>query len=47
MQALEIADRIMLMQRGRVTYESAAASNSVPELMDTVRREYREMRSAA
>ena len=46
-QALEIADRIMLMQRGRVTYESAAASTSVPELMDIVRREYRQMRPAA
>ena len=46
-QALEIADRIMLMQRGRVTYESAAASTSVPELMDIVRREYRQLRPAA
>ncbi len=45
-QTLEIADRIMLMQRGRVTYESAAASTSVAELMDIVRREYRAMRAA-
>ncbi len=45
-QTLEIADRIMLMQRGRVTYESPAASTSVPELMDIVRREYRAMRAA-
>jgi ABC-type sugar transport system ATPase subunit len=45
-QTLEIADRIMLMQRGRVTYESRAADTSVPELMDIVRREYRAMRAA-
>ncbi len=43
-QTLDIADRIMLMQRGRVTYESAARSTSVSELMDIVRREYRAMR---
>jgi len=40
-QTLEIADRIMLMQRGEVTYENHAKSTSVPELMDIVRREYR------
>jgi simple sugar transport system ATP-binding protein len=45
-QMLEIADRIMLMQRGRVTYESHSAATSVAELMEIVRREYREMRSA-
>jgi simple sugar transport system ATP-binding protein len=45
-QALEIADRIMLMQRGQVTYESHSAATSVNELMEIVRREYREMRSA-
>ena len=45
-QTLEIADRIMLMQRGRVTYESPAASTSVAELMEIVRREYRAMRAA-
>jgi ABC-type sugar transport system ATPase subunit len=44
-QTLEIADRIMLMQRGRVTYESAAADTSVAALMEIVRREYREMRA--
>ena len=43
-QTLEIADRILLMQRGRVTYESDAAATSVPELMDIVRREYRALR---
>jgi ABC-type sugar transport system ATPase subunit len=44
-QTLDIADRIMLMQRGRVTYEREAASTSVAELMEIVRREYREMRT--
>ena len=46
-QTLDIADRVMLMQRGRVTYEKEAASTSVAELMDIVRREYRAMREAA
>ena len=45
-QTLDIADRIMLMQRGRVTYRNHARSTSVPELMDIVRREYRSMRAA-
>jgi len=45
-QTLDIADRVMLMQRGRVTYEKEAASTSVAELMDIVRREYRAMRAA-
>jgi ABC-type sugar transport system ATPase subunit len=40
-QTLEIADRIVLMQRGRITYERDTAATSVPELMDIVRREYR------
>jgi simple sugar transport system ATP-binding protein len=44
-QTLDIADRIILMQRGRVTYESDAAATSVTELMDIVRREYRAMRA--
>ncbi|WP_031358814.1 ATP-binding cassette domain-containing protein [Caballeronia sordidicola] len=44
-QTLDIADRVMLMQRGRVTYEKEAASTSVAELMDIVRREYRSMRT--
>jgi ABC-type sugar transport system ATPase subunit len=45
-QTLDIADRIMLMQRGTVTYERAAAETSVAELMEIVRREYRARRSA-
>jgi simple sugar transport system ATP-binding protein len=44
-QTLDIADRIMLMQRGRVTYEQRSANTSVQELMDIVRREYRAMRA--
>ncbi|CAL8477806.1 MULTISPECIES: ATP-binding cassette domain-containing protein [Caballeronia] len=44
-QTLDIADRIMLMQRGRVTYEQRSANTSVAELMDIVRREYRAMRA--
>jgi len=44
-QTLEIADRIMLMQRGEVTYENHAQSTSVAELMEIVRREYRTRRA--
>ncbi len=44
-QALEIADHIMLMQRGQVTYENRAKSTSVEELMEIVRREYRVARN--
>jgi len=40
-QTLEIADRIILMQRGRITYEKDARDTSVEELMEIVRREYR------
>jgi simple sugar transport system ATP-binding protein len=40
-QTLEIADRIVLMQRGRITYERDAAATSVAELMEIVRKEYR------
>jgi len=45
-QTLDVADRIILMQRGRITYESDAAKTSVPELMEIVRREYRDVRRA-
>ena len=45
-QTLDVADRIVLMQRGRITYESEAAKTSVPELVEIVRREHREMRRA-
>jgi simple sugar transport system ATP-binding protein len=40
-QTLDLADHIVLMQHGQITYETAAASASVEELMDIVRREYR------
>jgi simple sugar transport system ATP-binding protein len=40
-QTLEIADRVVLMQRGRVTYERDAKQTSVAELMEIVQREYR------
>ena len=43
-QTLEIADRIMLVQRGTVTYENHAQSISEAELMEIVRREYRSLR---
>ena len=43
-QTLDIADRIMLMQHGTVTYERASAATSVAELMEIVRREYRARR---
>ncbi|CAB3790347.1 ATP-binding cassette domain-containing protein [Pararobbsia alpina] len=45
-QTLDIADRVILMQRGRVTYQQDTANTSVTELMEIVRREYRAMRSA-
>jgi simple sugar transport system ATP-binding protein len=45
-QTLDIADRIVLMQHGQITYEKDAAATSVEELMDIVRREYRAMRTA-
>ena len=45
-QTLEIADRIILMQRGRITYEKASAATSVAELMEIVQREYRTARTA-
>ena len=44
-QTLEICDRIMLMQHGEVTYESAAAETSPAELLEIVRREYRAARA--
>ncbi len=44
-QTLEIADHIILMQRGQITYEKPAAATSVEELMEIVRREYRVARA--
>lgn len=45
-QTLEIADRIILMQRGRITYEKDAAATSVAELLEIIRREYRTAKTA-
>jgi ABC-type dipeptide/oligopeptide/nickel transport system ATPase subunit len=44
-QALDVADRIVLMQHGQITYERDAAATSIAELMDIVRREYRTTRA--
>ncbi|HLY43955.1 MAG TPA: ATP-binding cassette domain-containing protein [Stellaceae bacterium] len=44
-QTLEICDRIMLVQHGEVTFESAAAATSAAELLEIVRREYRAARA--
>ncbi len=40
-QTLDIADRIVLVQHGRITYERDTAATSVEELMEIVRSEYR------
>ncbi len=45
-QTLDIADHIVLMQHGQITYERDTATTSVEELMDIVRREYRAMRAS-
>lgn len=44
-QTLEICDRIMLIQHGEVTFESAAATTSAEQLLEIVRREYRAARA--
>ncbi len=44
-QTLEIADRVMLMQHGEVTFSGAARDTSVEELLEIVRREYRAARA--
>ena len=44
-QTLEICDRVMLVQHGEITYESAAHTTSAAELLDIVRREYRAARA--
>ena len=44
-QTLDIADRIMLMQHGTVTFERAAGETSVEELLSVVRREYKMLRA--
>jgi simple sugar transport system ATP-binding protein len=44
-QTLEICDRVVLMQHGEITFESATAATSAAELLDIVRREYRALRA--
>jgi len=44
-QTLEICDRVVLMQHGEITFESAAAATSAAELLEIVRREYRAVRA--
>ena len=44
-QTLEICDRVILMQHGEITFESATAATSAAELLDIVRREYRAVRA--
>ncbi|HTZ35377.1 MAG TPA: ATP-binding cassette domain-containing protein [Stellaceae bacterium] len=44
-QTLEICDRVMLIQHGEVTFESAAGETSAEELLEIVRREYRAARA--
>jgi simple sugar transport system ATP-binding protein len=41
-QTLDVADRIMMIQRGTCTFEGHSANTSVPELLEIVRREYRD-----
>ncbi len=40
-QTLEIADRVVLVQHGQITFERRSAETSAEELLDVVRREYR------
>jgi simple sugar transport system ATP-binding protein len=44
-QTLETCDRVVLMQHGEITFESAAAATSAEELLEIVRREYRALRT--
>jgi simple sugar transport system ATP-binding protein len=44
-QTLEICDRVILMQHGQITFESASAETSPAELLEIVRREYRAVRA--
>ena len=41
MQTLDVANRVMMIQRGTCTFEGHSANTSVSELLDIVRREYR------
>ncbi len=41
-QTLDVADRIMMIQRGTCTFEGRSADTSAAELLEIVRREYRD-----
>jgi hypothetical protein len=41
----EIRDRLVLMQHGEITFESATAATSAAEPLDIVRHEYRILRA--
>jgi ABC-type sugar transport system ATPase subunit len=45
-QALEVCDRINILQRGEITFDKASADTSVAELTDLVIAEYRTRRTA-
>ncbi len=45
-QVLDICDRVMLMQHGQVTFTSRSADTSPEELLEIVRREYRDRQAA-
>lgn len=40
-QTLDVADKVMMVQRGTCTFEGRSAETSVMELLDIVKREYR------
>lgn len=40
-QTLDVADKVMMVQRGTCTFEGRSADTSVLELLDIVKREYR------
>ena len=45
-QALEVCDRINILQHGQITFDKASADTSVAELTDLVIAEYRNRRTA-
>ena len=45
-QALEICDRINILQHGRITFDKRTTDTSIAELTDLVIAEYRDRRSA-
>jgi ABC-type transporter Mla maintaining outer membrane lipid asymmetry ATPase subunit MlaF len=46
-QTLDVADRVMMIQRGTCTFEGRSAETSAAELFDIVRREYQQNRALA